>query len=430
VKLINVSRYTAVWFVLLLGFLPGRVAVAMEIITHAEGFRPGSHKLEYRDLGFEHTDLIPADESAITSLVETANGDIYGGTTGRICHLFVFSPLNDKARLLCNRVKHLGKISGHESIHHSLVAAPDGTIYVGTGLNEIQQHPISDPPPGNAGITISLWQDIKARYAEYEGGHLYKYDPAAEKRTWIGPEQQWVAEDLGIPMPNNGIYTMTINNDRQEIYGVTYPDGHFFVYYIKARKFTDLGPIYKKTVYAGPDNRTLRTITRALICDNDGFVYGAADDGVIFKFDPLKLSIEKLPVRIPQIYYSTIETLVKDRRAMIYGGTLEGYLFKFDPEQMKVTNLGKPLAQRRIRGLTIGANGIMYGIAGQRSNHCRLFSYDRADAAFEDLGILKVVREPYYQWTAVQMDSILTGKDGVIYIGEAERRSHLFLYYP
>jgi len=401
-----------------------------EVITHDEGFFPGSHRLEMRDLGFEHTDLIPADESAITSLIEAPNGDIYGGTTGRACHLFVFSPFHEKTKFLLNRVRHLGKIPGHGSIHHSLVADQDGVIYIGTGLNELKQHPISDPPAGHAGITIGLWADIKKAYSQYEGGHLYRFDINNDPRRWVESDEEALVEDLGAPVPHNGIYALTINTSRDEIYGITYPDGHFFVYDIKAAKFTDLGEIYEQRIYAGPDNRTLRSITRSLVCDDKGFVYGSADEQRLFRYDPETKKIEKLNVKIPHVYYSVLETFAKDKNGAIYGGTLEGYLFRFEPEQMKTTNLGKPLAQRRIRGLSIAANGFIYGIAGERSNHCRLFSYNIAKSEFKDLGILKVVREPYYQWTALQADAILTGKDGTIYIGESERRSHLFLYYP
>ena len=403
-------------------FLQGKGLFAIDRLKPAEGF-PRKHRVELRDLGYEFTDLIPADESSVTSLVEAPNGDIYGATTGPVCHLFVFS-------LSSNKVKHLGEISGHESIHHSLVAAEDGTIYFGTGLNELKQYPISDPLPGHAGIIKALWADIEKRYAGYEGGHLYKFDINKEKRPWIQPQQQCSAKDLGIGVPHNGIYAMTINNQRKEIYGVTYPHGHFFVYQIETGKFTDIGQTYEKKIFAGPENRTLRSLTRALICDNKGFVYGSTDGGMIFRYDPDKKEITKLNVKIPSLYYSVVEAFVKDESGIIYGGTSEGYLFRFEPEEAKVANLGKPLAQLRIRGLALGKNDIIYGLAGERTNHCRLFSYDISKAEFDDLGILEVVREPYYSWTGLQFDAMLAAKDGVIYIGESERRSHLFLYYP
>ena len=396
----------------------------------AEGFRPGDHHLELRDLGFEHADLIPADESAITSLVETPDGDIFGGTTGYVSHLFVYSYRPGRVKKLSNWVRHLGKIPGHESIHHSLVCDDDGIIYFGTGLNELTQHPISFPQPGNAGIMKSLWADIEGRYADYEGGRLFRFDYAAEKREWIGPHDECGAEDLGIPVPHDGIYALTINKKRKEIYGITYPRGHFFVYQIEKKKFIDKGSVYKQLVYPGPNNRTLRGITATLVCDDKSFVYGSGDAGRLFRYDPESGQIEVTDIKIPAVYYSVTEAFAKDENGLIYGGTNEGYLFRFDPEKLKLTNLGKPFVQMRIRALTVGKNGCIYGIGGERPKHCRMFRFDPKESHYDDLGILKAIREPYYNWTGLQFDSMVTGKDGIIYVGESERRSHLFIYYP
>ena len=430
-KLRRSEKYPIVILVLLVIFAGGKV-FGSEITKYYEGFKPGDHRVELRDLGFEQVDLIAADESAITSLVETADGQIYGGTTGRACHLFVFSPLSESAqsRHVSNSVKHLGRISGHESIHHSLVAGDSGTVYFGTGLNELEQIQLSEPAAGHGGITKNMWKDIKKRYSKYEGGHLYRFDISRERRRWVKNEDECAAEDLGVAVAHNGIYTMTINNKRKEIYGLTYPDGHFFVYQIEADKFIDMGEIYEKKIYAGPDNRTFRTISGALVCDDKGYVYGSADDGVIFRYDPEKREIKKLAVKLPHVYFTAVEVFAKDEEGTIYGGTSEGYLFRFDTEEMKIVNLGKPYAQLRIRALTVGKDGVIYGVGGERRNHCRIFSYKPAESAFEDLGLLKVIREPYYSWSGKQFDAMLTSKDGIIYIGESERRSHLFLYYP
>jgi len=418
----KMKKYMICFFLLSFIFFQRNELSAQDRLKFDEGFKPGSHHIELRDLGYQSIDLIPPDESSITSLVEGTDGNIYGGTTGPVCHLFVFIPS-------LNRVKHLGKISGQESIHHSLVAGEDGVIYIGTGLNEIKQYPISDPLPGNRGIIRALWNDVEKRYSNYKGGHLYKFDFSKEKREWIEPEDDCNVEDLGIPVQNNGIYNMTINNKRKEIYGITYPYGHFFIYDLETEKFTDMGEIYKKKIFGGP-NRTLRSISRAIIIDDNDFVYGSADDGVIFRYNPRENKIENLSVKIPSVYYSVVEALVKDENGIIYGGTSEGYLFRFNPEKMKLASIGKPLAQLRIRGLAIGKNGILYGIAGERINHCRIFGYNILEGEFKDLGILKVVREPYYSWTGLQFDAMQAGNDGVIFMGESERRSHLFLFYP
>jgi hypothetical protein len=44
--------------------------------------------------------------------------------------------------------------------------------------------------------------------------------------------------------------------------------------------------------------------------------------------------------------------------------------------------------------------------------------------------VIAVDRSPYYSWRGYQFDSMATGTDGTVYIGESERRSHLFLYLP
>ncbi len=382
----------------------------------------GAERFELRDLGVPFVNAVPPDESAITSLIVDPQGKIYGGTTGPVCHLFIFSPM-------LNNVKPLGQIDGHESIHHALAVGTDGMIYAGTGLNEIRQYPISDPVPGFGGIVISLWNDIENRYVKYEGGHLYRYDPADEENVQVEIGQQCQLKDLGVPVPHDGIYTMTSSTRRPEIYGLTYPHGHFFVYDITTGKFSDKGGIYQKRVYGGP-NRSLRSISRALISDEEGNVYGSADEELIFKYNAEKGTINNLKAEIPHIYIAVVEVFAYGENGLIFGGTSEGYLFKFDPRKEKVINLGKPLDQMRIRALTAGDDGKIYGIAGERKDFCHLFCYDPESGGYTDFGIINVDRTPYYMWMGKQFDAMVTGLDGTIYIGESERKSHLFLFYP
>jgi hypothetical protein len=119
-----------------------------------------------------------------------------------------------------------------------------------------------------------------------------------------------------------------------------------------------------------------------------------------------------------------------DKQGLIYGGSSDGYLFSFDPAAQKLVNLGKPRVSRRLRALTVGKDGRVYMIAGERIEPCRLFSFDPKGSGFQDLGILAVDRSPYYSWRGYQFDAMVTGADGTIYVGESERRSHLFLYIP
>ena len=123
-------------------------------------------------------------------------------------------------------------------------------------------------------------------------------------------------------------------------------------------------------------------------------------------------------------------TLVLDSEGMMYGGTSDGFIFRFDPEAETIINLGKPIWQYRIRGLALSREGDLWGLGGERGGAVRLFVYRTALGGFENLGLLDVNRSPYYAWLAFEAESMVTGRDGTIFIGEANRISHLFILYP
>ena len=60
----------------------------------------------------------------------------------------------------------------------------------------------------------------------------------------------------------------------------------------------------------------------------------------------------------------------------------------------------------------------------------RLFRHDVAGQSFQDLGMLEVAVVPYHEWKAFLFDSIATGADGRIFLGNGERRSRLFICNP
>ena len=60
----------------------------------------------------------------------------------------------------------------------------------------------------------------------------------------------------------------------------------------------------------------------------------------------------------------------------------------------------------------------------------RLFSYDPAEGAYILLGFVDVNRRPYYSWQAYEIKAVTSGLDGTIYLGESERISRLYLFFP
>jgi hypothetical protein len=132
--------------------------------------------------------------------------------------------------------------------------------------------------------------------------------------------------------------------------------------------------------------------------------------------------------------YTVVEYFAKHPDGSLYGGTSDGYLFHLDPENMTLTNLGKPRAERRIRCLAAGKNGCVYLVAGERPKTspvpCKFYRFDPATGGFQDFGLLIADRSPYYYRRGYQFDSMTTGLDGTIYLGESERDSNLFLFLP
>lgn len=390
------------------------------------------HRVDLRDLGYPDVNEIPINSTAITSLITARNGIIYGATSGEQAYLFIFDPK-------INKVRHLGKIPGYSGVHHALAEDKDGNIYIGTGINMFEKFPLSKWGKGNEILDEVLWKDIKKHFSNYLGGHLFRYNPKENNEKVKLSDMDCELEDLGMPLANNSVYALTVNEEGTVIYGITYPNGLFFMYDIKSGELTGLGETDSEKVYQGPERRW-RTLSRALICDETGRVFFSGNRGKINYYDAGKAELVSTSVEIPGDYfyiegvksYTAVEYFAKAENGLIYGGTIDGYLFSFDTEKMELTNLGKVRASRRLRCLTVGGDGNVYIMAGERSasRPCQFYKYNTKSHGFENLGMLVVDRSPYYYWRGQQFDSMTTGLDGTIYIGESEIMSHLFLFIP
>jgi outer membrane protein assembly factor BamB len=372
-------------------------------------------RLDLRKLGHPPLDIIPPGESAITSLVIGKDGRLYGGTSGKRAHLFVLDPAWD-------HVFPLGHLPGEESIQHSLAAASDGMIWIGTSLF-------------NKGRIDERGRDVLARYEDYSGGHIYKFDPIKERNSRKrmqnpDPERPLPnVTDMGKAIEGEGIVCLVSGS--QELYGVTFPNGHFFVTDIKTGKTSDKGKICGPPINEEP----FRSIPRSLLVDTKGRVWGSGDYGALFYYDPgvekvVHLPELRLPSELGREFKTIVDAMVQGPDGIIYGGTSDGYIFRFDPETKKITNLGKPVMQNRIRGLAFSLDGDLYGMGGVPGGAVRLFVYRTKEGNYENLGLLDVNRAPYYAWLAYDADCMVTGKDGTIFIGETGRIAHLYILYP
>jgi hypothetical protein len=414
----------------LLGLLATAPAAAQQWVNpHYE-----PHRLDYKDLGYPTQNLVPSDDSQITALLTHSNGFVYGATSGKTQSYLFFH------NRFINKVRPLGRIAQARGVHHGLLEGADGSLYIGTGLNMLAPVELHGGFPVEIeAVEHQLWKDIKAPYEKYEGGHIYRYDPVkGDVRTYTNDDQAPL-EDLGIPVPGNTIYAMTWDPTKSLIYGLSYPDAHFFVFDVKTRQTKDLGDVIGKKVYAGPE-RHWRTVPRALHCDpRDGAVYSSGDNGWMWRYDPATGEIAETDMRLPGEYYESLKSMdfpvveffdtAPDGR--LFAATNDGYLIQLDLEAQQVVVLGKPRIARRTRAMKVGKDGNLYLVLGELERICKLYTYDlNGEQGFADLGVLAVDRSPYYAKRAYQFDAMAIGVDGAVYIGESDRRGKLFIYLP
>ncbi len=391
-----------------------------------------AHRMDYRDLGYPQQNIIPADNSPITALMRHSNGFIYGATSGKTqSYLFFYNRY-------INKVRPLGQIANAKAVHHCLIEGADGAIFIGTGLNMFAPVKLTkDFPVAYEAVEKQLWSDIVKPYEGFEGGHIYKYDPKTGDTQRYRTDDATPLEDLGIPVPGETVYAMTMNPSRSMIYGITYPNAHFFSLNLETGEKKDFGEILRKRVFNGPV-RHWRTVPRALL-HRYGHIYTSGNNGVIIKIRPQDGKITLTNMRLPGEYWEGLKSMdypVVESFACcgpegaVYAGTSDGYVLRMDGPD-KLTVLGKPRVQRRIRGMSVGLDKRLYIVTGEIGKSAKLHTYDLAGGrGFTELGVLAVDRSPYYQQRAYNVDAMAVGPDGTVFIGESDRRAKLFLYTP
>ena len=389
-----------------------------------------AQRLDYRDIGYPGATEIPADSSPITALLSHSNGKVYGATSGKKSHFFAYD-----SRV--NKVFPLGVLPKAQGVHGCLAEGDGGVIYIGAGKNEHELLVLSRKmPEGRRAIENQLWADIESRYAGYEGGHLYAYEPAkGDSEVYLAGAGAKVV-DLGIPLPGESIYAMAMDSKRAIIYGLGYPHAELFAFDIAKREVRKIGKWMEKLSYPGPE-RSWRGVPRALVVDADGLVWSSGDDGLLRFYDPRIREFGETSMRIPGEYWETqacnafpvVEQMFVREDGTFIGTTSDGFVFTAQPNANRLLSWGKPRVERRVRAATQGRDGRLYMIAGEKDNVCRLFSF-RLDEGYLDWGVLGVDRSPYYAKIAYQFDAMCTGADGTVFIGESDRRAKLFMFVP
>ena len=339
----------------------------------------------------ELSEPIPPGECAITSLAVGPGGTVFGATSGARSHLFRYPGVSSD-----EGVYDTGIIEGARGVRRSLVAASDGTVLGG----------ISEAADGK------------------KEGCLFR---AGEHRVKLGGglfrSEGWQIEMLPAPVPGECVAALAIDRHRDIAYGLSSESGTLFSVGISSGKVSLKG----KVTEAGD-------VSHALVCDRRGKLYGAGPLGRLFRFDPDKDEIENLPLSLPSVagrqFYNRLDSAALDPSSgLIYGGgSADGIIFAFDPEELTIRSLGKVIAEARCRAITVGLDGRVYGVAGEPDGMAHLFCYDPEVHELRDLGIPHATSER--SWHGYEFDAACTGPNGEIYLGESDRISHFFIYFP
>jgi hypothetical protein len=319
---------------------------------------------------------IPPGECAITSLALMPRGGVMGATSGKRAHLFHYS-----AHPMYDGVHDAGVIPNATAVRKSLVVASDATVLGG----------VSETADGKAG-RLFRWK--------YEG-----------------------IEMLGVPVAGECVAGMTIDPGRNLAYGISTKSGTLFSADVRTGKVSVKGRVIENGDFS-----------HTLVADKRGRIFGAAHLGRLFMFDPALNEIRPLALSLPTIagreYYNRLDSAALDPASgIIYGaGSADGVVFALDPEAMTIRSLGKVIAEPRCRAITVGLDGCVYGVAGEHDGMGHLFRYDPAAHELRDLGIPAASSER--SWHGYEFEAACTGKSGEIYLGESDRISHLFIYFP
>ena len=273
-------------------------------------------------------------------------------------------------------------------IHRSLALDSEGRVY---------------------GATACLHREDQRH--EGPGGRIFRYD--FDAGTY---------EFLGIPVPHDYIQTITLDEERGVIYGLTYPVFNFFAYDYNRRE----------TIYG----HYVGSISHLMALDEDGGCWSTWSPRThnLYRYDPEKNTIEFYHHGLPGqgagagLMYpgaGPVDMMLNGDDGYIYIGVANGDLVCLDPRTAETTYVGRPSPETRLPALEVGPDGRLWGICGFLGR-CRLFAYDREKRTFQDYGHIADTEtgEPIY----IAHDMAFA-PDGTLFVGETdttERASYLW----
>ncbi|MCK4966988.1 hypothetical protein KAS50_08145 [bacterium] len=358
-------------------------------------------------------------ESAVTDMLLMDDGWIYGSTKaswgGRRCHLFRTD--SDKSEHVLNVT---AKLRGQTAVT-DLDFGTDNTII---------------------GCT-STYNEIFDKKNNYEGGHIFSYNPATGEFI-----------DFGIIADGQGINCIAADIKRSRIYGVTYPAGRLFAYNLVTKEVTDFGEVMHLWRVKHMGRVSWRGVPKVLMIDDAGTVYYSSyyksavevvakekmrggfeeyatyEGGRIFRLPYGSEKPEFTGAVIPTqtgmdgdpAYENGIASAVRAKNGGFWCGTInDGFLFKYYPSTSTVINKGKPFQYWNLKSLAYGGDDKLYMLGGRDYDNQWLLCYDGIKGSIDCLG---------WPDNTTQCSVICADKDGRILFAENLRHSFIRVYEP
>ena len=273
-------------------------------------------------------------------------------------------------------------------------------------------------------------------YATYPGGHFLAYD------LGTGKFQVFAKAPTG-----EGIIAMTMDPQRERLYGLTWPSGLFLRYDLKGRELRNLGPVSGEA--ENPTGPSFEMLDRCLVVDpTDGSVYFTRANGEMLRYRYDTESVETVPGgNLRKDYFGYMDPSNTDGDMAyhwlqaawcpagrgIYGiHGKSGYVFRFDPSSQQVQVLSRLVSDASLEtgmydrtpygylGFTPGPSGqTLYHLTGaslarqgiKDAEALDLVTYEIASRKRVDHGVVVLDdgAKPY------QAQCLAVGKNGMIY---------------
>lgn len=331
------------------------------------------------------------------------------GQGGHVAHLYTYDTDERRLRHLADMGQVTGEPadSGHATqgkIHFSLCHARDGKLYGATHC--------TTPPVGHRiWSPLSMWGDPAMGFP---GAHIFRYDTLSAQTV-----------DFGVITPNEGIPYLMLDEERQCLYGITYPRARFFCTNLQGRDFRDYG-------------RVSSWYPLSMIFDDAGNLYTSDTNSRLIKYDVEQdrlILLNTRPYAEPwnvDARFSWITDMCTGPDGLIYGLTYSNdHLFRFDPRDAEpvIEDLGPGLADVRcatLRCMVPDHDGNIYYLAQPNQGDRRgtlLVRWDVARDVREPVGALERDGQHYFAWRGV------CGPDGTLYLATIARVPCCLLVY-